>query len=68
MLTFEQKLEIFNSFPELEQRNVSLGRVNFHYEGSVYDKKTSSTTCTPTGTGLFTPGCWTGMRPMPEDS
>lgn len=57
MLTFEQKLEVFKSFPELEQRNVSLGRVNFHYEGSAYDKKLSFTTCTRMGTGMFTPDC-----------
>lgn len=38
MLSFEQKIAIFASFPELERRNVSMGRVNFHYEGSIFDK------------------------------
>jgi hypothetical protein len=39
MLTFEEKLAIIESFPELERKNVSLGRVNFHFEDSIYDKK-----------------------------
>ncbi|MCM3663134.1 hypothetical protein M3204_01875 [Mesobacillus subterraneus] len=39
MLTFEEKLAIIESFPELERKNVSLGRVNFHFENSIYDKK-----------------------------
>lgn len=39
MLTFEEKLAIIESYPELEKKNVSLGRVNFHFEDSVYDKK-----------------------------
>ncbi|WP_174731759.1 hypothetical protein [Mesobacillus harenae] len=39
MLTFDQKLAIIESFPELERKNVSLGRVNFHYEESTTDKK-----------------------------
>ncbi|WP_226036868.1 hypothetical protein [Aquibacillus saliphilus] len=39
MLTFEEKLTIIESFPELQRKEVSLGRVNFHYEESVIDKK-----------------------------
>ena len=39
MLTFEEKLSIIESFPELERKNVSMGRINFHYEASAYDKK-----------------------------
>lgn len=39
MLTFEQKLAIIETFPELERKDVSLGRVNFHYPESVSDKK-----------------------------
>ncbi|MBO9598598.1 MAG: hypothetical protein J7559_12380 [Cohnella sp.] len=39
MLTFEQKVAILSSFPELERKDVSMGRVNFHFEGSVFDKK-----------------------------
>ncbi|ULL18931.1 hypothetical protein DVH26_33555 [Paenibacillus sp. H1-7] len=39
MLTFEQKLEIIESFPELQRKDVSLGRVNFQYEDSGFDRK-----------------------------
>ncbi len=40
MLTFEEKLSIIESFPELERKNVSLKRVNFHFEESRLDKRT----------------------------
>ena len=40
MLTFEQKLAIISEFPELTRKDVSLGRVNFHFEESKYEKKT----------------------------
>ncbi|WP_079909361.1 hypothetical protein [Paenibacillus sp. 32352] len=39
MLTFEQKLAIIESFPELTRKDVSLGRVNFQYENSGFDRK-----------------------------
>ncbi|MCS7458654.1 hypothetical protein N0M98_00765 [Paenibacillus doosanensis] len=39
MLTFEQKLAVVESFPELQRKDVSLGRVNFQYEDSAYDRK-----------------------------
>ena len=32
MLTFEEKLAIIESFPELERKDVSLGRVNFRLQ------------------------------------
>lgn len=38
MLTFEEKIEIIESFPELTRNNVSMKRVNYHYKESVYDK------------------------------
>ncbi|AJY74118.1 hypothetical protein [Paenibacillus beijingensis] len=56
MLTFEQKLAVFESFPELERRNVSLGRVNFHYENSLYDKKTVAYHLHPNGNGFVYAG------------
>lgn len=62
MLTFEQKLEILKSFPELEQRNVSLGRVNFHYEGSAYDKKTVVYHLHPNGNGYVYAGLLDGYK------
>ncbi len=56
MLTFEQKLAILDSFPELERRDVSLGRVNYHFEGSVHDKKTVGYRFHPNGNGYVFAG------------
>ncbi len=52
MLTFEEKLEIMESFPELRRKDVSLGRVNFHYEESVHDKTTVVYHLHPNGNGF----------------
>lgn len=52
MLTFEQKLEIITSFPELERSDVSLGRVNFQYADSVYDRKNVVYHLHPNGNGF----------------
>ncbi|TLS51025.1 hypothetical protein FE782_16670 [Paenibacillus antri] len=51
MLDFERKLAVFSSFPELVRKDVSLGRVNFHYEQSVYEKKTVGFHLHPNGNG-----------------
>ncbi|WP_100407924.1 hypothetical protein [Bacillus solitudinis] len=51
MLTFEQKLTIAESFPELERKNVSLNRVNFHFEESTSDKKNVVYHLHPNGNG-----------------
>jgi exonuclease VII small subunit len=56
MLTFEEKLDIIESFPELERKNVSLGRVNFHYEESMMDKKTVVYHLHPNGNGFVYAG------------
>ncbi|UOY91327.1 hypothetical protein MUG87_12280 [Ectobacillus sp. JY-23] len=52
MLTFEEKLAIISSFSELERKNVSLGRVNFHFEGSVKEKKVVVYHLHPNGNGF----------------
>ena len=52
MLTFEEKLAIIETFSELERKNVSLGRVNFHFEGSMYDKKNVVYHLHPNGNGF----------------
>ncbi|PSL40461.1 hypothetical protein B0H99_105239 [Planomicrobium soli] len=52
MLTFEQKLEIIESFPELTRKDVSMKRVNFHFEESLYDKKTVVYHLHPNGNGF----------------
>lgn len=56
MLTFEQKIAIFDSFPELQRKNISLGRVNYHYEQSAYDKKTVVYHLHPNGNGYVFAG------------
>ena len=52
MLTFEEKLAIIESFPELERRTVSMGRINFHYEASASDKKNVVYHLHPNGNGF----------------
>lgn len=52
MLTFEEKLEIIESIPELQRKDVSLGRVNFHYEDSIQDKTTVVYHLHPNGNGF----------------
>jgi hypothetical protein len=56
MLTFEQKLAVLESFPELQRNDVSLGRVNFHYEQSAYDKKNVAYHLHPNGNGYIYAG------------
>ncbi|KGX90702.1 hypothetical protein N781_06445 [Pontibacillus halophilus JSM 076056 = DSM 19796] len=51
MLTFEEKLNIMDSFPELTRNNVSLGRVNYQYEDSAIDKKNVVYHLHPNGNG-----------------
>lgn len=51
MLTFEEKIAIIETFPELERKNVSLGRVNFHFEESIYEKKNVVYHLHPNGNG-----------------
>lgn len=53
MLTFEQKLAIIESFPELTRYNISMGRVNFHFEESVLDKKVVVDRLHPNGNGFI---------------
>jgi len=60
MLTFEQKLAVIESFPELERNNVSLGRVNFHYEDSIVEKKTVVYHLHPNGNGFVYAGYVSG--------
>ncbi|GBG06380.1 hypothetical protein B1748_32765 [Paenibacillus sp. MY03] len=56
MLTFQQKIDIIASFPELQRKDVSLGRVNFHFEESVHDKKTVVYHLHPNGNGFVYAG------------
>ncbi|MGM0898924.1 MAG: hypothetical protein ACQEV0_13550 [Bacillota bacterium] len=52
MLTFEQKLEVIEKFPELTRKEVSMKRVNFHFEESLYDKKIVVYHLHPNGNGF----------------
>lgn len=52
MLTFEEKLKIIDSFPSLTRKDVSLGRVNFHFEESVQEKKIVVYHLHPNGNGF----------------
>ncbi|MGX2958753.1 hypothetical protein JNUCC23_05750 [Peribacillus sp. JNUCC 23] len=52
MLTFEEKLKIIEAFPELTRKDVSLGRVNFHYEESLHEKKIVVQHLHPNGNGF----------------
>lgn len=52
MLSFEEKIAIIESFPELERKNVSLGRVNYHFKDSAYDKKNVVYHLHPNGNGF----------------
>jgi hypothetical protein len=56
MLTFEEKLAIIESFPELERSDVSLGRVNFQFENSLYDRKNVVYHLHPNGNGFVYAG------------
>ncbi|WP_285767731.1 hypothetical protein [Peribacillus sp. SI8-4] len=56
MLTFEEKLRIIETFPELQRKDVSLGRVNFHYPDSVQEKKIVVQHLHPNGNGFVYAG------------
>ncbi|MFB4164354.1 hypothetical protein ACE1TI_11085 [Alteribacillus sp. JSM 102045] len=61
MLTFEEKLKIIEMFPELKKKEVSLGRVNFQFEDSVYDKKNVVYHLHPNGNGYVYAGLLDGF-------
>ncbi|WP_066399098.1 hypothetical protein [Neobacillus mesonae] len=56
MLTFEEKLAIIEEFFELERVDVSLGRVNFQYNDSAFDKKNVVYHLHPNGNGFVYAG------------
>ncbi|MGL4820607.1 MAG: hypothetical protein ACRC5C_11600 [Bacilli bacterium] len=56
MLTFEEKLAIITSFKELSRNDVSLGRVNFQYDESIYEKKNVVYHLHPNGNGFVFTG------------
>lgn len=62
MLSFEDKLAVISSFPELSRKDVSLGRVNFQFEASVSDKKNVVYHLHPNGNGYVYAGQLAGVE------
>jgi hypothetical protein len=62
LLTFEDRLAIIEEFPELSRKDVSLNRVNFHFEDSLYEKTTVVYHLHPNGNGFV----YTGSLPEYE--
>lgn len=52
MLTFEQKKEIIGRFSELTEKSISMKRVNYHFEGSQFEKKIVVEKLHPNGNGF----------------
>lgn len=64
MLTFEEKEAIIQEFPELTRKEVSLKRVNYHYEESLYEKTTVVYHLHPNGNGFV----YVGDLPQYEEA
>ncbi|KAB7707540.1 hypothetical protein F9802_07275 [Bacillus aerolatus] len=62
MLNFNEKLSIIESFPQLERKDVSLGRVNFHFADSVTEKKNVVYHLHPNGNGFVYAGELAGYQ------
>ncbi len=62
MLTFEEKIKIAEEFVELEKKEVSMGRVNFHFEESDYDKKNVVYHLHPNGNGFVYADWYPALR------
>lgn len=52
MLTFEQKKEIIGRFPQLTEKSISMNRLNYHFEGSQYEKTIVVEKLHPNGNGF----------------
>ncbi|MCM3744912.1 hypothetical protein M3193_12235 [Sporosarcina luteola] len=52
MLTFEQKQQIIETFPELTRKEVSMKRLNYHFEDSLYEKTVVVQHLHPNGNGF----------------
>lgn len=62
MLTFEQKLDILDTYPQLQRNHVSLGRVNYLFEESLHEKKTVAYHLHPNGNGFIYAGLLSGYE------
>ena len=52
MLTFEQKQAIIEEFPQLTKKEISLKRINYHFEESLYEKTIVVEKLHPNGNGF----------------
>lgn len=52
MLTFEEKQAIIAEFPQLTKKEVSMKRLNYHFEESLYEKKIVVQHLHPNGNGF----------------
>ena len=52
MLTFEQKQAIIEEFSQLTKKEISLKRINYHFEGSLYEKTIVVVKLHPNGNGF----------------
>lgn len=52
MLSFEEKQAIIESFPRLSKKEISLKRVNYHFEDSLYEKSIVVEKLHPNGNGF----------------
>lgn len=52
MLTFEEKQQIIESFKELTRKEISMGRLNYHFEESQFEKKIVVEKLHPNGNGF----------------
>lgn len=52
MLTFEEKKAIIETFPQLTAKGVSMNRVNYHFEDSLYEKTVVVHHLHPNGNGF----------------
>lgn len=53
MLTFEEKQEIIESFPQLMKKEVSMNRLNYHFEESLFEKTIVVQYLHPNGNGFI---------------
>lgn len=63
MLTFEEKQQIIEGFPELVKKEVSMKRLNYHYEESLFDKTVVVQHLHPNGNGFVYVADIKGYKP-----
>lgn len=52
MLSFEQKQKVIETFPELTKKEISLKRLNYHFDESLYEKTIVVEKLHPNGNGF----------------